>query len=54
MSDSDLSGSDFSDEEESFSRSKHDFEANSEAEEVDVSNNLLVAKPILFLVLNSY
>ena len=37
MSDSDLSASDLSDDDEDFSRNKNEFEANSEAEEVDVS-----------------
>ena len=58
MSDSDMSGSgsDFSDDdEESFPQKKHDFEANSEAEEVDVSRlpNWFVQQPnlqCLFLI----
>ena len=50
MSDSDGSVSEFSDNDsEDFSRSKHDFEANSEAEEADVSR-LGKFYPLLILV----
>ena len=42
MSDSDMSGSDYSDDDgDGYSGNKHEFEANSEAEEVDVSKIFL-------------